>query len=48
MADVKTIIRAIQLFLELAEIMEEILDPEDRTLVDDKIIAFLKELVSKL
>ena len=48
MADPKKIIRAIQLFLELASMLEEIIDPEEKTTVDDNIINFLKMLVGKL
>lgn len=48
MADPTKIIRAIQLFLELASILEEIIDPEEKSTVDDVIIGFLKQLVGKL
>ena len=48
MADTKKIIRAIQLFLELASILEEVIDPDEKTTVDDAILGFLKQLVAKL
>ena len=48
MAETAKIIRAIQLFLELASILEEVIDPEEKTTVDDAIIGFLKQLVGKL
>ena len=48
MADATKIIRAIQLFLELASMLEEIIDPEEKTTVDDAILGFLKQLVAKL
>ncbi len=42
------IFNAIRKFLDFAEALEELIDPEERTLIDDKIIAFLKALVEKL
>ena len=48
MADTAKIIRAIQLFLELASILEEVIDLDEKTTVDDAILGFLKQLVAKL
>ena len=48
MADATKIIEAIKALLVLAELLEELLDPDEKTVIDDKIIGFLKSFVQKL
>ena len=50
MADVsaKTILSAIKAFLDFAQKLEELIDPGEKSLIEDAIIEFLRKLVEKL
>jgi len=48
MADPGKIIGAIKAFLELVSLLEELLDPDEKAVWDDQIIAFLKQILGKL